>query len=174
MKVIYLCEKCGSVFSNLKGENCRCTDCQGDLIESWIAQDIWRNYSKEEKESAKIQIIEKKKQNDTQIQEASEKYNKIIITKTNNVEGRKINKYLGTVSGTDIYLVGGLLGGGLASQENLFCYSYGIAEKKMREKAVSLNADAIVGVQTSMVSPGGLNNIIVIVQGTAVKLSEDK
>ena len=38
----------------------------------------------------------------------------------------------------------------------------------MKNKARNLGADAVVGVQISTVSPGNVNYIIVIVNGTAV------
>lgn len=94
----------------------------------------------------------------------------MILTTTPTVEGKRITEYLGVVSGTDIYLVGGLLGGGMANQEGLFGVAFGAARENMVKKAAG--ADAIVGIQTEVCSPGGLNNIIVVVTGTAVKLAD--
>ena len=96
----------------------------------------------------------------------------MIITTTDNIENTKIEEYLGIVSGTDIYLVGGLLGGGLANQEKLYSQALHNAMGKMKEKAENLGADAIIGVSTSIVSPGNLNNIIVIATGTAILTTE--
>lgn len=92
----------------------------------------------------------------------------MILTTTPSVEGKTIKKHLGIVTGTDIYLVGGLLGGGLVNQEKLFGEAYEKACDKMISKAP--NADAIVNVQVQISSPGGVNYIIVLVTGTAVKL----
>lgn len=94
----------------------------------------------------------------------------MILTTTDCVEGRKIKEYRGIVSGTDIYLVGGLMGGGLANQENLFGWAFKTACEKMESKAYG--ADAIVGIHTEVLSPGNLNNIIVVVTGTAVTLGD--
>lgn len=44
----------------------------------------------------------------------------MLKTTTENIEGKKIENYLGVVSGTDIYLAGGVLGGGMANQEKLY------------------------------------------------------
>lgn len=96
----------------------------------------------------------------------------MLITTTANIENQKIDSYLGVVSGTDIYLVGGLIGGGLANQEKLYTQALENAIAKMTQKAAMLGADAIVGVSTNIVSPGNLNNIIVIVSGTAVSTHE--
>lgn len=101
---------------------------------------------------------------------ANENTQDIIVTTTPSVEGRVIEQYLDIVSGTDIYLVGGVLGGGLANQENLYGQALTRAKNKMISKAVDLGANAVVGVQISITSPGGLNNIIVVTNGTAVKL----
>ena len=94
----------------------------------------------------------------------------MIISTTNSLENAKITNYLGIVSGTDIYLVGGLLGGGLANQELLYTRALNNAINNMTAKAVAKRADAIVGFSTNIVSPGNLNNIIVIATGTAVKV----
>ena len=94
----------------------------------------------------------------------------MILTTTPSVEGKTIKKYLGVITGTDIYLVGGLIGGGLANQENLFGTAYRNACEKM--KAKNPKADAIVNIQVQVASPGNLNNIIVIVTGTAVQLED--
>lgn len=95
----------------------------------------------------------------------------MIITTTNSVEGNEITEYLGLVYGTDIYLVGGLVGGGLVNQENLFGTAYKSAVEKMISKAEAVNANAIVGIQTNYTAPGNRNNMIVVVTGTAVKVS---
>lgn len=97
----------------------------------------------------------------------------MIISTTNCIENNKINDYLGVVSGTDIYLVGGILGGGLANQEKLYTQALNNAIEKMERKARDLGANAIVGVSTNIVSPGNLNNIIVIATGTAVVLQKN-
>ena len=93
----------------------------------------------------------------------------MIVTTTATVEGYRIKDYLQVVYGTDIYLVGGILGGGLADQEGVFGRALHRATSLMISKAP--DADAIVGVHTEILSPGNLNHIIVVVTGTAVKLT---
>ena len=97
----------------------------------------------------------------------------MILTTTNSIEGREITEYLGLVYGTDIYLVGGLIGGGFGSQEKLFGSAYSAAVDKMVSKAAEMGADAIVGIQVNYSSPGNVNNMIVVVTGTAVKTGYD-
>lgn len=96
----------------------------------------------------------------------------MIITTTDNIENTKIEQYLGIVSGTDIYLVGGLFGGGLVNQEKLYSAALHNAINAMKAKAEHMGADAIIGVSTSIVSPGNLNDIIVIATGTAILTTE--
>lgn len=96
----------------------------------------------------------------------------MIITTTHSIDDCKIDAYMGIVTGTDIYLVGGVLGGGLMNQENLYSTAFENAKRKMEQKAAALGADAIIGVSTNVTSTGGTNNIIVIVSGTAVTLRE--
>lgn len=94
----------------------------------------------------------------------------MLKTTTENIEGKKIENYLGVVSGTDIYLAGGVLGGGMANQEKLYDKAVNTAMLHLESKAIQLGADAIVGISVNLVSPGNANNIIVVVTGTAVKV----
>jgi uncharacterized protein YbjQ (UPF0145 family) len=94
----------------------------------------------------------------------------MIITTTQSIENHEIEAYLDIVTGTDIYLVGGLLGGGLVNQENLYTNAFQNAKAKMAKKAANLKADAIIGFTTNVTSAANANNIIVITSGTAVTL----
>lgn len=96
----------------------------------------------------------------------------MLLTTTSTVEDKEIEEYLGLVTGTDIYLVGGLLGGGLVKQETLFSSAFAQACKHMKSKATLLGANAIVGINCTVSSPGNTNHIIVVVTGTAVKTRE--
>ena len=93
-----------------------------------------------------------------------------FITTTSSFEHYEIEEYLGPVSGTDIYLVGGVVGGGLANQETLFTSAFNNAKANMFSRATKLGANAVVGMQVNFTSPGNLNNMVVVVIGTAVKI----
>lgn len=93
-------------------------------------------------------------------------------TTTEGFANAEIDKYLGTVTGTDIYLVGGLIGGGLVNQEKLFDSAFSTAKERMIQKAFDRGGNAVVGMQVSFASPGGLNEMIVVVTGTAVKIKK--
>lgn len=126
---------------------------------------------KAELEAKKAEEEERKKVLEALEAEVAEKIRNMILTTTPYVEGKKVSRYRGVVSGTDIYMVGGLLGGGLVSQESLFQMAQQTAIKHMIKKALS--ADAIIGIHTELVSPGGANFIIVVVTGTAVDLEDE-
>ena len=96
----------------------------------------------------------------------------MITTTTSSIEGYRIENYLGIVSGTDIYLVGGVFGGGFANQENLYSHALNAAMEHMLAKAKHMGANAIVGIKADITSPGGANNMIVVVTGTAVIVRE--
>ena len=98
----------------------------------------------------------------------------MIITTTESINGYNIVEYKGIVSGTDIYLVGGLLGGGLANQENLYANAIIRETKNLKNNAIAMGANGVVGIQNILVSPGNLNSIIVVVTGTAVKIEKVK
>lgn len=93
---------------------------------------------------------------------------KIVTTDT--IEGQPVKEYLGIVTGTDIYTVGGVFGGGFGSQEKLFDSAFSIATDHMVQKAENLGADAIVGVKITVLSAASGNQIIVVASGTAVKM----
>ena len=96
----------------------------------------------------------------------------MILSTTSNIDGYVVKNYFGLSFGTDIYLVGGLLGGGLANQEKLFSAAYNRAVSHLlsNTKASFPDANAIIGISTSVSSPGTTADIIVIVTGTAVEV----
>ena len=94
----------------------------------------------------------------------------MIVTTTSQIEGYRITDYLTTVTGTDIYVVGGLFGGGMANQEKLFGTAYKNALSKMEAKANDVNADAIVGMSVSFTGAANSGSVIVALVGTAVKI----
>lgn len=148
----------------------KCKVCKGAFIRGSVMDSgVWYGYSAKEQESV-IDAFLKGEDVATvfnkQMREQVENY----ITTSNGFEGKVIEEYCGTVFGTDIYLVGGLVGGGLTNQEQLFGTAFANAKKKMFDKAKEVGANAVIGMQTTVTSPGGINNIIVVTTGTAVKL----
>lgn len=144
------CKTCGKQLSIANGKN--------------IDSAKWSNMSQEEQDAFLLEAAQ------AADQQASDDAMP-MITSTPGFEGKTIEQYLGTVSGTEIYLVGGLMGGGLSNQEKLFGSAYASAKKKMMSKATALGGNAVVGMQLTVTSPGNLNDIIVIVTGTAVNVT---
>lgn len=146
----------------------KCPDCGGDTISLLHTPKSWNALADEQKRA----VIEKafQKVQKTQDPTASPE-DECPITTTDSFENEEIEKYLDTVSGTDIYLVGGVLGGGLANQEKLFGTAFTAAKSRMLEKARLRGGNAVVGMSLS-VTPAATNSVFVIVTGTAVKLKD--
>lgn len=98
----------------------------------------------------------------------------MIITTTNFVPDKEVTEILGVVTGTDIYLVGGAIGGGLITQEHLFGAAFQNASKKMEAKAETMKADAVISLNCCFTSPGGANYMVLALTGTAVKLRDSE
>jgi uncharacterized protein YbjQ (UPF0145 family) len=105
----------------------------------------------------------------------------MIITTTNNIEGKPIDKYLGLVSGEtiiganlfkDIFAsIRDLVGGRSGSYESVLREAKEIALKEMQQKAEQLGANAIVGVDLDYETLGKANGMLMVTaSGTAVKV----
>lgn len=126
--------------------------------------------AKQAQESELRRLAEEKRRKEEA--EILERKNRIIVTTTPYVEGRKIKQYLGLASGADIYNAGGLIGGGYTTkgQTNLYQMAVSRAVNRIKNDAVFESADAIIGVQISLGSSSVMNQVIVTVTGTAVRL----
>jgi uncharacterized protein YbjQ (UPF0145 family) len=107
----------------------------------------------------------------------------MLITTTPHVEGRKITRYLGLVSGEAILganvfrdffaSIRDIVGGRSAAYEGELRKAKEIALKEMADQAEALGGNAIVGVdldyETIQVGPGG-GMLMVSASGTAVAL----
>lgn len=107
----------------------------------------------------------------------------MIVTTTDTVEGRKVQAYLGLVTGeavqgTNLFkdLFAGIrdiVGGRSGAYENELRKAKDTALAEMIEEAQKLGADAIVGVDLDYQAIGGDQKtlLMVSVNGTAVKLA---
>ncbi len=177
--VIFYCPSCKHTFSGPQGEAKNCPTCLMPMHETSIFRDDWRKLSDEEKAKEKQGIeafLEEQKRLEEEAAERERLESLVrarrISNMTTTADLKEEYEILGNVYGTNIYLVGGLIGGGLATQENLFSFAFEKAKEHMVERAAELKADAIVGMQTNVTSPGNLNYIIVTLTGTAVKLKK--
>jgi len=105
----------------------------------------------------------------------------MIITTTPSVEGRRIQSYLGIVSGEaimganifkDVFAsIRDIVGGRSAAYEQELIRAKEIALQEMQERAAALGADAIVAVDLDYEVLGqGSSMLMVSASGTAVKL----
>ncbi len=104
----------------------------------------------------------------------------MIITTTPNIEGKQIKQYLGVVTGEAIMganlfkdLFAGirdLVGGRSAAYEKELQRAREVAFNEMEEKASSLGANAVVGVDIDYEVLGERNGMLMVaVSGTAVR-----
>ncbi|SEN70564.1 Uncharacterized conserved protein YbjQ, UPF0145 family [bacterium A37T11] len=107
----------------------------------------------------------------------------MIITTTPNIEGKKIIKYIGLVTGEtiiganffrDIFAsISDFVGGRSGSYEKVLREAKDTAVFEMQEYAASIGANAIVGVDLDYETVGsGGSMLMVTASGTAVVLEE--
>ncbi|XOV87659.1 MAG: heavy metal-binding domain-containing protein [Pseudomonadota bacterium] len=107
----------------------------------------------------------------------------MIITTTNNVEGKRIVRYLGLVTGEAILganifrdmfaAVRDIVGGRSAAYEQELGKAREIALEDMEDWASELGANAIVGVDIDYESFGQTNGMMMVsISGTAVVLED--
>jgi uncharacterized protein YbjQ (UPF0145 family) len=102
------------------------------------------------------------------------------VTTTASIEGRRINAYLGVVSGESIIganvvrdlfaQVRDIVGGRAGAYEKSLQEARETALREMGERARALGADAVVGVSLDIEAMGGGGMIMVAASGTAVRL----
>ena len=105
LDVVNVCTSCKKSSVQMAGG--KCPDCGGDTISLLHTPKSWNALTDEQKRA----VIEKafQKVQKTQDPTASPE-DECPITTTDSFENGEIEKYLDTVSGTDIHLVGGVLG----------------------------------------------------------------
>jgi len=105
----------------------------------------------------------------------------IIVTTTPSVEGRRITRYAGVVTGEAILganifkdLFAGIrdiVGGRSATYERELRAARDIAIKELTQAAVELGANAVVGVDIDYETVGGSGSMLMVsISGTAVVL----
>jgi uncharacterized protein YbjQ (UPF0145 family) len=106
----------------------------------------------------------------------------MIVTTTNNIEGRTVSSYLGVISseviiGANIFkdILGGLrdvFGGRSGTYERVMEEAKENAMRELKEKARALGADAIVGIDLDFETIGGTGSMLMVsASGTAVRLA---
>lgn len=107
----------------------------------------------------------------------------MLITTTHNVEGRRINQYIGLVNGEAIIganlvrdffaNITDVVGGRSGAYEQGLREAKSIATKEMIEQAQRLGANAIIGVDLDFQTIGGSGSMLMVsANGTAVVLAD--
>ena len=105
LDVVNVCTSCKKSSVQMAGG--KCPDCGGDTISLLHTPKSWNTLTDEQKQA----VIEKAFQKVQKAQDPSASpEDEYPITTTDSFENKEIEKYFGTVSGTDIHLVGGVLG----------------------------------------------------------------
>lgn len=103
----------------------------------------------------------------------------MLITTTPNIEGKRITKYYGIVSGETIIganlfrdlfaSVRDIVGGRSSSYEEVLREAKNTALREMEENAMRLGANAVIGVDLDFETVGGNSSMLMVTaSGTAV------
>ena len=105
----------------------------------------------------------------------------MILSTTNNVDGKPVKDYLGIVTGEtiiganivkDVFAsIRDIVGGRSSSYEKVLREAKNTALKEMKENAEKLNADAVIGIDLDYETVGNRGGMLMVTaSGTAVKL----
>ena len=105
----------------------------------------------------------------------------MILSTTNTIEGKPVNDYLGIVTGETIIganifkdffaSIRDIVGGRSGSYERVLREAKDTALKEMKEKAIKLNANAVIGIDLDYETVGKNGGMLMVTaSGTAVKL----
>lgn len=107
----------------------------------------------------------------------------MLITTTNNIEGKKVTRYYGIVSGETIIganvfrdffaSIRDIVGGRAGSYEEVLREAKDTALKELEEQAYQLGANAVIGVDLDYETVGsGGSMLMVTAAGTAVRYED--
>ena len=105
----------------------------------------------------------------------------MILSTTNNIDGKHVKDYLGIVTGEtiiganivkDVFAsIRDIVGGRSGSYERVLREAKDTALKEMKENAEKLNADAVIGIDLDYETVGNRGGMLMVTaSGTAVKL----
>jgi len=107
--------------------------------------------------------------------------NRIILSTTNNIEGKPVKEYLGLVTGETIIganifkdlfaSIRDIVGGRSGSYERVLREAKDTALREMQDEALRLGADAVIGIDLDYETVGANGGMLMVTaSGTAVKL----
>ena len=105
----------------------------------------------------------------------------MILSTTNNIDGKPVKDYLGIVTGEtiiganivkDVFAsIRDIVGGRSGSYERVLREAKDTALKEIKENAEKLNADAVIGIDLDYETVGNRGGMLMVTaSGTAVKL----
>ena len=105
----------------------------------------------------------------------------MILSTTNTIDGKPVNDYLGIVTGETIIganifkdffaSIRDIVGGRSGSYERVLREAKDTALKEMKEEAIKLNANAVIGIDLDYETVGKNGGMLMVTaSGTAVKL----
>jgi len=105
----------------------------------------------------------------------------MILSTTNTIEGKPVNDYLGIVTGETIIganifkdffaSIRDIVGGRSGSYERVLREAKDTALKEMKEEAIKLNANAVIGIDLDYETVGKNGGMLMVTaSGTTVKL----
>ena len=105
----------------------------------------------------------------------------MTLSTTNTIEGKPVNDYLGIVTGETIIganifkdffaSIRDIVGGRSGSYERVLREAKDTALKEMKEEAIKLNANAVIGIDLDYETVGKNGGMLMVTaSGTAVKL----
>ena len=105
----------------------------------------------------------------------------MVLSTTNTIEGKPVNDYLGIVTGETIIganifkdffaSIRDIVGGRSGSYERVLREAKDTALKEMKEEAIKLNANAVIGIDLDYETVGKNGGMLMVTaSGTAVKL----
>ena len=104
----------------------------------------------------------------------------MLTTTTNIIEGKPVKEYLGVISaetiiGANIFKdifagIRDIVGGRSGTYERVLQEAKQTAMKELTDKAASMGAHAVIGIDLDFETVGSGNMLMVIATGTAVKL----
>ena len=101
----------------------------------------------------------------------------MLLTTTNNIEGKKITQYYGIVSGETIIganvfkdFFAGIVGGRAGSYESVLREAKETALQEMSQQATRMGANAVIAVDLDYETVGGSGSMLMVTAaGTAVR-----
>ena len=99
----------------------------------------------------------------------------MILTTTDTVRNFEIGEYIDIVSAMGMYLAGSkITGGSTVSQDELYETCFEKTKEKLKKRAIKLGADAVVGMTVNYVSKDDTNDMVISINGTAVRFKSTK